>query len=164
MTVNFRLWENGVVIQALNPAAESSSEGRTSAYVSLTNATKAYFVCSVTQGSATPVAWSVLQAKDDSGTSSTAVSAMPIAANEAIGTSDQFTFPANAASYTNTSTEADKIVIFEIDPAQCMNVNGGFTHVAVATAESATANVTSALLVLMPIKDQALNPPTTTSV
>lgn len=162
MTANFRLWEQGQVIDLLNAAADAS--GRTSGYVSLTNATKAYVVCRVTQGNAATVQFSVLQGVNGNG-SSKAVTAMPIVADLDTGTSDTLVVETNATSFTTDAAEPkNKLVIFEVDPAQCMDINNGFNHIAVETGASNAANITSALLILMPIKDNMQTPPTTTGI
>lgn len=162
MASPFRLWENALITNLLPPAADAA--GRTSSYVSLKYGHKAYLVCEVNQGNAATVAFTPLQASDSSGTGSKAIAAAPIAANldtsTATGT-DQFTSPAAAASYTTDAGTKPKVVIFEIDPVESMDVAGGFQHIAIETGASNAANITSALLVVMPLRDQRQNPQTT---
>jgi hypothetical protein len=165
MARQFRLWENAQVISLLAPAADAA--GRTSAYVTVKFGHKAFIVCYVTQGNAATVALTPLQATDSSGTSSKAVNAVPIAADLDVVTSDQFTFPTQASNYTTDAGVKNKIVIFEIDPAEAMDINNTtkpFEHIAIQTGASNAANITSALLVVMPLRDARLNPPTTTGV
>ena len=167
----FRLWYDGLPISLLNPATDAS--GRTSDYVSLYNCHKAFVVCHVTQGSATPVEWSVLMATDDNGTNSAAVyNNVPIAANENVGASDVIVDQAAGTSYTNTDTEETKLVIFEIEPTWAFNLNNlptnsnalPFTHIAVQTAASSASNITSAMLYLLPLRNSANPVPSTTGV
>src|SRR5579859_7825535 len=123
MARQFRLWENAEVVSLLKPAADAG--GRTSAYVSLKNGHKAFIVCYVNQGNAATVALTPLQATDNAGTNSKAISATPIATNLDADTTpaDQFTMQTAAASYTTDAGTKTKIVIFEIQPEECMDVN-----------------------------------------
>lgn len=169
MPAPFRLWENAQVVSLLAPAADAA--GRTSPYVTVKFGAKAFVVCAVNQGNAAQVTFSVLQATDNLGTNSAAIGAAPLAVNLNTGASDQFTFPAAAASYQTDTGTNNKLVIFEIQPEEVLNVNNvsagaplPFQHVAVQTSASNVANITAAVLVVMPLRDQRQNPPTTTGV
>ncbi len=159
MARQFRLWENAAVISLLSPAADSG--GRTSNYVSLSNAHKAFIVLYITQGNAATILLSPLQATDNLGTNSKAISAAPIATNLDADTTpaDQFTMQAAAATYTTDAGTKHKIVIFEIDPIESMDMANKFNHIAVSTGASNAANITSALLILTPLRYAQLNPP-----
>lgn len=170
MPAPFRLWENAQVVNLLPAAADAA--GRTSSYVSLKYGHKAYLVCGVNQGNAATVQFSPLQATDNLGSNSAALSnPAPIAAvldtSLATGT-DQYTIEAAATSFTTDAGVKNKIVIFEIQPEEVMGVNnvvGGnplpFNHIAIQTGASNASNITSAYLIVMPLRDQRLNPPTT---
>ncbi|HUC70389.1 MAG TPA: hypothetical protein VMS01_04275 [Stellaceae bacterium] len=170
MATPFRLWENAQIVNLLPAAADAA--GRISSYVSVKYGHKAFLVCGVNQGNAATVTFTPLQATDNLGTNSAGLSAgAPIAADLDTSTStgsDQFTFPAAAASYTTDAGLKNKIVVFEIDPVEQMNPNNlasgnplPFSHIAIQTGASNAANITSAYLVVMPLRDQRLNPPTT---
>jgi hypothetical protein len=159
------------VVSLLKPAADAG--GRTSTYITLANAQKAYIVCYVTQGNAATVALTPLQAQDASGTNSKGLTQnAPIAVNLDCDTvpSDVLTIAAAATSYTTDAGTKTKMVIFEIDPIESMDINSttlnasgvpqGFNHLAIQTGASNAANITSAIAVLMPLRYQQLNPPT----
>lgn len=158
MARQFRLWENAAVASLLKPAADSG--GRTSTYVNLRDCHKAFLVCYITQGNAATIALTPLQAQDNSGTGSKAIGATPIAYNLDTDTtpSDQFTVGTTAANYTTDAGTKTKIVIFEIEPAECMDLANGFNHIAVQTGASNAANITSALFVAHPLRNQRQNP------
>jgi hypothetical protein len=151
----FRIWEQGHPIQALGPAADAA--GRTGAYFSLLNAHKAFLLCSVTQGNAAPVTFTPLQATSAAGANSKALtSACAIVANLAVATSDTLALATAATSYTTDAGLNTKLVIFEIVPEESMDINnttvGPFTYVGVQTSPSNAANITSALLILAPLR------------
>lgn len=166
MAKNFRLWENLSIVNLLKPAADAA--GRTSAYISLKYAHKAYVMCEVNQGNAAQVTFTVLQATDNLGTNSKVVNAMPIAVNLDTDTipTDQFTFPANAANYQTDAGLKNKIVVFEILPESVLDINntalglnqGAYSHIAVQTSASNAANITAAQLLISPPAYQQQNP------
>jgi len=168
MARQFRLWENAAVVSLLKPAADAG--GRTSTYVSLRDCHKAFIVCYVTQGNAATIALTPLQAQDSSGTNSKAITATPIAYNLDTDTvpADQFTVGTTAANYTTDAGTKTKIVIFEIEPAECMDLTWGtnnasgvpqqFNHLAIQTGASNAANITAAILVAHPLRNARQNP------
>ena len=163
MTVNFSLPQQAQIIDLLESAADAA--GRTSAtYVSMTNAQKAYIVCRVSQGHAATAAFTPLQGTSAAKAGSKAITACPIWSNLDTATSDALVSRTAAANYTVDAALKNKMVVFEIDPGACMDINNGFNHIGVSTGASNALNLTSALLILMPIKDRMATPPTTTSV
>lgn len=164
----FRLWENAEVVSLLKPAADAG--GRTSAYVSLKNGHKAFIVCYINQGNAAQVTLSPLQATDNAGSNSKAIGVTPIATNLDADTTpaDQFAMQAATATYQTDAGTKTKIVIFEIDPDECMDINntalglnqGAFNHIAIQTSASNAGNITAALLVVQPLRFAQQNPPT----
>jgi hypothetical protein len=168
MARQFRLWENAEVVSLLTPSADAA--GRTSKYISLKNGVKAFIVCYLNQGNAATVALTPLQATDNLGTNSKAITATPIATNLDTDTvpADQFTMQPAAANFTTDAGLKSKIVIFEIQPEECMDVNntalglnqGAFNHIAIQTGASNAGNITSALLVVTPLRYAQQNPPT----
>jgi hypothetical protein len=163
MARQFRLQENLIVANLLPNAADAA--GRTSSYVSLRNAHKAWIVCEVNQGNAATVQFTPLQATDSSGTGSKAISATPITLNNDTSTAtgtDQHVAQTAAANFTTDASTKNKIVIFEIDPGECMDLNNttkAFDHIAIQTGASNAANITSADLYVLS-RDQRANPPT----
>jgi len=166
MARQFRLWENAAVVSLLPAAADAA--GRTSAYVTMREAHKAFIVCEVNQGNAAQVTFTPLQAQDISGTNSKAISATPIAVNLNTAVSDQFTVGIAAANYQTDAGTNNKIVIFEIEPGECMDLTWGtnnasgvaqpFQHIAIQTSASNAANITSARVVMTPLRQQRQNP------
>jgi hypothetical protein len=157
----FRLWEQGHPVLALAPAADAA--GRTSSYFSLRNAHKAFVCFLLTQGNAAPVTITVLQATDNLGTGSKALSAAaPIVADLDTVTSDSLVVQSSAVNFQTDAGVKNKLVIFEIDPAESMDVNNGFDHIAVQTSASNAANITSALIELLPLRFQQQVPPAAT--
>ena len=170
MSRNFRLWQNGQVISLLKPAADAA--GRTSGFFSLMNAHKAYVVCQVNQGNAATVSLTVTQAQDILGTNAKALTAVaPIAVNLDTDTipSDVLSIATSALNYTTDAGVKNKLVIFEIDPIESMDLNSNtlnasgvpqpFNHIAITTGASNAANITAATLILMPLRYQQSVPP-----
>lgn len=157
MARHHRLWNEASIVQLLAPAADAA--GRTSGYFSLKNAHKAYIVASVTQGDAATVTLTPLQATDVSGTGSKAITATAIASDLDTATSDGLVARTAAAAYTTDAGVKNKVVIFEIDPAECMDVNNGYDCIGMSTGASNAANITSAMLILWPLRYQQAVPP-----
>jgi hypothetical protein len=148
-------------VSLLPPAADAA--GRTGSYRSLKNALKAYVVARVNQGNAATVQFSLLQAKDVSGTSSKAISATPIWLENDTSVSDALVAQTAAASFTTDATTKDKIVVFEIVPEQCMDVANGFRSIALQTGASNAANITAAELYVLGSYEGASQPSTYTN-
>lgn len=155
----FRLWQAAKVEQLLAPAADAA--GRTSGYFSLKDAHKAYIIVNITQGNAATIALTPLQASAVAGTGSKALTAVaPIVANLDTAASDALAEATAAANYTTDAGVKNKLVIFEIDPAACMDINNGFDCIGMSTGASHATNITSALLVMMPLRYSQATPPT----
>lgn len=134
-------------VTMLVPAADAG--GRTSSYFSLKGAEKAYIVVYMNQGNAATVALTPAQATAVAGTSTKAISATRIWVNQDAATAVAFTKATEAASYTTSAAVKHKIVIFEVGP-YCMDVGSGFDCVAITTGASNAANITSAMLYIVP--------------
>jgi hypothetical protein len=144
MSTSFTLPQNYKIVSALNPATDAA--GRTGAYVSLKNAIKATLVVHVTQGNAATIALSLSQATAVAGTGAKAVSAtFPIWSNLDTATSDTLTARTAAASYTTDAAVKTKIVVFDLDPAQILDLANSFDCVAPVTGASNAANITAAV-------------------
>lgn len=133
-------------IGLLPPAADAA--GRTSPYKSLRNASgKVAIVCRVNQGNAAQVTFTPLQAQNSAGLNSKAVGTNanpPIFFNINTTLSDTLTAQAAAASFQTDVGLTDKIVVFEFDPADCLDLANGFNHIAIQTSASNAANITDA--------------------
>jgi hypothetical protein len=127
----------------LAPAADAA--GRTSAYLSLKGASRAWIVVYVGQGNAATILLSPLQASAVAGTGSKAIAPARIwtKLDEAFTV---FTAQTEAATYTTDAAVKSKFVIFEIDPSKVMDVANGFDAIAISTGASNAANITSAVL------------------
>jgi len=143
MSKQFSFCYQAPPIGLLPPLADSA--GRTSPYKSLRNVSgKVAVVCRINQTVATPAEFSILQAKDNAGTGSKAISAVPIFYNGDTTTSDTLVAQTAAPNFTPDANVKDKIIVFEFDPADALDLANGFNHIAVETGASATGNVTSA--------------------
>jgi hypothetical protein len=130
-------------------APASDAAGRSSAFLSLKNALKAWIVCYVNQGNAATVALTVNQAKDVAGTGAKAIDAARIWAKLDPADPD-FVTEAHASSYTTDAALKAKLVVFELSPEDVLDVANDFDCVRVSTGPSNAANITSALLVILP--------------
>jgi hypothetical protein len=147
--MRLHLPENAYPVSLLKPAADAG--GRTSVYISLKNAAKAWIVCYINQGNAATIALTPAQATAVAGTGTKVITACRIFTNIDADTLDvPFARQTDAANFTTAAGVAVKIVIFEIDPTQCMDVAGGFDCIAITTGASNAANITSAFLFVQP--------------
>lgn len=135
-------------IGLLPPAADAA--GRTSPYKSLSNISgKVAVVCRVNQGNAAQVTFTLLQATNEAGAGSKAVGTNaqpPVFYNADTTASDTLVAegPAVAGAYQTDVALKDKIVVFEFDPADGLDLANGFNHIAVETSASNVANITAA--------------------
>lgn len=149
--------ENYKVVAGLNPATDAA--GRTGAYVSLKNTNVAFIAVHITQGNAATVAVSINQATAVAGTGAKALAnPVPIWVNQNTATNDTLVRQTDAVSFTTNATLANKMVVFQIDPA-LLDVNNGFDCVAVVTGASNVANLTQAVYYLDSRYNQ-VTPPT----
>jgi len=127
----------------LAPAADAG--GRTSAYLSLKGAVRAWIVVYIDQGAANTVLLSPLQATAVAGTGTKAISAARIwtKLDEAFTV---FLKQTEAVSFTTDAAVKKKFVIFEIDCAKVLDQANSFDCIAVSTGASAAGNITSATL------------------
>ena len=132
---------DGLLIPAIDPT------GRSGTYRTVYGASRIFVVCHFAQGNAATITVGVLQAKDTSGTGSKAIATAKIYTNEnvALG-SGNIIQQADGVTYTTGATLAEKLVIFELDPADALDVNNAYNTITVATGASNPANITSAEL------------------
>lgn len=141
----------------LLPAAADSA-GRTGTYKSLRNVSgKIFIVCEVEQGVANPIQVTPLQAKDNAGTGSKAIPAVPVFYNADTSASDTLVAQAAAANFTTDAAVKDKLVVFEFDVAE-LDLANGFNHITVQTGASAAGNVTAAHMQAIGRYQQAVPP------
>jgi hypothetical protein len=146
MAYPFTLPEHAQIVEAMSPAADAA--GRTGDYIKLANAAKVYIIAHITQGNAATVALTPMQAKDATGTDAKALTANTrIWANLDCAAGDGFTKATDAKNYTTDAGLKHKLVIIEIDPAECMDLAGGFTWLTVTTGASNAANITQAIYI-----------------
>jgi len=137
------LVEHFNVVEALHPAADAA--GRTSRYVSLKNAHRAWIVVHLDQGNAATVALTPKQATAVAGTGSKVLTAAArIWANEDEAAADALARQADATSFTTSAALKHKRVVFEIEPAAMLDLAGGFDCIAITTGASHAANITEA--------------------
>ena len=130
-------------IGLLPPAADAA--GRTGPYKSLRNCSgKVAVVCRVNQGNAAQVTFSILQATSSAGAGSKAIAVAPIFYNADTTVSDTLVAQTAAVSFQTDVNVKDKIVVFEFDPADVLDLVNGFNHIAVQTSASNVANITDA--------------------
>lgn len=147
MANTFNLPESAIVTVALKPAADAA--GRTGDYVRISKAHKTWIVVNLNQGSATTVALTLSKATAAAGTGATAVTELlPIWSCADVETSNVVTRQTDAASFTTSAATTVKTVIFEIAAGA---LGATYDFVAVVTAASAAANITSAVAVQIPL-------------
>lgn len=135
--------EGAVPYTLLAPAADAA--GRTSAYMSLKNAVRAWIVLHISQGNAATILCSPLQASAVAGTGSKAIAATRISTKLDQAFTD-FTKQTEATTFTTDAALKDKYVVFEIDPNKVLDQANRFNCIAVSTGASNAANITEATL------------------
>jgi hypothetical protein len=135
------------IVEILAPATDAG--GRTSSYVSLKNCRRATLQFHVTQGNAATILLTVLQATTvAAGESKAITNAVPIWRNLDCAASDTLVRDTDAKTYTTDAGVKHKLIEFQIDPEQCMDVAGGFDCIAISTGASNAANITEAVAIL----------------
>jgi hypothetical protein len=158
MARQFQLPAQAQIVQALNPAADAA--GRTSQYVTLKAAHKAYIICHITQGNAATILLTPLQAQDVSGTNSKALTnncAIWVCTDESV--TDALVKQAAAANYTTDAGVKNKVVVFEISAQDHMDEANGFKTIGLSTGASNAANITQAMFILTPLRYEQATPP-----
>ncbi len=144
------------IVEAMPNATDAA--GRTGDYVSLKNALCAWVEVAITQGNAATIALTIEQATAVAGTSSKAITnAVPIWSNLDTAASDTLVRRTDAVSYTTDAGVKNKMVIFQIDPAQ-LDIANGFDCITVKTGASNVANLTGARYWIQTAYQQATPP------
>lgn len=151
--MKFHLIENGEVVPILTPAADAA--GRTSRYISLKNAARAFIVVYFDQGNAATILLTPLQASAVAGTGSKALPAsLRIWADQDEVTSDALVRQTDAANFTSSAAVKSKCVVFQIDASQ-LDLANNFDCIGISTGASNAANITSAVVYLTGVRDQS---------
>lgn len=154
--MHIMLPEQFKIVEAMPNATDAA--GRTGDYVSLKNAVCAWVEVAITQGNAATIALTIEQASAVAGTGSKAITAtVPIWSNLDTAASDTLVRRTDAVSYTTDAGVKNKMVIFQIDPAQ-LDVANGFDCITVKTGASNVANLTGARYWLQSAYQQATPP------
>ena len=154
--MHIMLPEQFKIVEAMPNATDAA--GRTGDYVSLKNAVCAWVEVAITQGNAATIALTIEQATAVAGTSSKAITnAVPIWSNLDTAASDTLVRRTDAVSYTTDAGVKNKMVIFQIDPAQ-LDIANGFDCITVKTGASNVANLTGARYWLQSAYQQATPP------
>ncbi|MBI9110285.1 hypothetical protein [Maridesulfovibrio ferrireducens] len=134
--------ENVHTVVGIPPKANGAE--LTGDLVSLKNCNHIAVVCTVTQGNAAEMVFSLEQAKSVDGTDAKALTkAVPIFANPDVLASDSLErLEADAVDYHSGATLAGKHVVFEVNPTD-LDINDGFTCLRVKAAASNAANIVS---------------------
>ena len=143
MARKIQMVEEIIPIELLNPAADAA--GRTSGYLLLTQAQRAWIVVHINQGNAATILLTPLQASDEEGTGSKVlVTKQPIWVNANCAASDTLVRQADGVNFTTDAGVHDKIVVFQIDPEYLDQANG-FHAIGISTGASNAANITEAM-------------------
>lgn len=133
-------------VGVMAPAADAA--GRTSRYVSLKNAHRAWVRVHINQGNAATILLSILQATTVAGAGSKVLAnTVPVWANQAVAAGDTAVRQTDAVNFTTSAALAEKQVWFQIDPA-ALDLAGGFDCIAVSTGASNAANITAAEVIV----------------
>lgn len=143
--------------------AEPDPSGRTSGYRSLGNILdKVALVCRVNQGNTAQVTFTPMQAQDDIGTGAKPLAnPVPIFYNADTASSDILVPQPFADDFQTDASVADKMVIFEFQVSE-LDIANGYSHIAIQTSASSSANVTSAEMIGV-LRYQQQVPPSTLS-
>lgn len=143
------------IVEGMTPAADAA--GRTSDYVSLKNAIRAFIVVHITQGNAATVLLTPNQASAVAGTGKKVIPAVPIWSNLDTAASDALVERTAAANYTTDAGVKNKIVIFQVD-ADKLDMANGFDCLSIDTGASNAANITEVMFYLEARYAQATPP------
>ena len=156
--MSYKLPEAVKPVQLAQP--QTSNGGVTSDWISLKNAIRAFIVCEMTQavGHATKLTVNQATLVDGTGTK-VLTNNCRIWANEDVAATDIQVRATDAKDYTVTNDIKNKQVIFEIEPAACMDIPGGFDVIGVDVADSSQATNIVSITAYLEMKYQADPPP-----
>lgn len=145
------LLDRAALTNVLAPAADAA--GRTSSvYPTMKGAHRASLIFKINQGNAATVLLTPLQASAVAGTGSKALSAnVPIYTKLDVGASDVWVRQTDAKNYTTDAGVKVKYVRFDIDPS-ALDMANGFDCIGCSTGASNAANITSADILIGPMR------------
>lgn len=157
MASGFTFPEEAQHVTLLPPAADAA--GRTSASAaSLKNCHKAYLVYVINQGNAATILLTPQQASAVAKTGAKAIPVVKVWANQDEAASSTLVRQTDALSFTTDAGLKTKRVIFEIDPG-VLDLANGFDCLLCITGASNAANITSAELITIPLRQGGLGAP-----
>lgn len=134
--------------------------------ISLKNVHKAYIVCKVQQAvDATQITFTLAQSSGNAGSATgTGEKALTnnvnIWINQNCALDNGMTKTTAAKAFqTDAEQSRTKLVVFEVKPAECMDVAGGFDCITVNSTDPAAANTINAFAVLIPSRYSAVPSP-----
>jgi hypothetical protein len=129
------------VLKPVQLAWPQTSNGAVdSDWISLKNAIRAWIVVDFLQAAGHATKVTINQATAVAGTGTKVLTnATRIWANEDVAASDALVRKTDAKDYTVTNDIKKKQVVFEINAAECMDVDGGFDCIGVNIADSSQA-------------------------
>ncbi len=142
MTSAFTLPENLKMVQMVAPAVGAGAVV-TSTYISLKNAHKCWIVIHYADGNGNAVSYQPMKATAVAPSDATAITnVVKIWSNMATGTNDRLVERTAATVYAQTNAVTNKMIVFEIDPADLGELAGtgpydciGFTATTPAAGE-----------------------------
>jgi len=121
------------VVEAIAP--QTGASARTGKYISMKNVLKATIICQIAQATSATSAITLEQSTAVAGTGHTAITnVVPIWSDLDTATSDTLTARTAAVSYTTDAATTNKVVVFEVNPAELdatydvLNVIMGISH------------------------------------
>lgn len=150
--------EKNKIVQILQPKTTNAASN--TVWISLKNAARAWIVVNLTQAVGHATVLTVNQATAVAGTGTKVLTNNTrIWANEDVAASDTLARAADAKNYTVAADVKNKQVVFEIDPATCMDINNGFDCIGVNVGASAQVTNFASAEAIVEMKYQAAVPP-----
>lgn len=121
-------------------ACVTTNGAATGDWVSVKNASQVTIVVQLTQAVGHATLVTVQQASAVAGTGAKVLTnAAFVWSNEDVAATDTLVRGTDAKNYTVTADVKKKMIVFQIDPAICMDINNGFDCLNVITADSSQA-------------------------
>lgn len=138
-------------VQLIQP--RTTNGGFTSDWISLKNVKRAYVIVELTQAVGHATLLTVNQATAVAGTGSKALTNnCRVWANEDVAASDTQVRKTDAKNYAVAADIKNKQVIFDIDPAECLDLAGEFDCVSITAADSAQATNFASITAVLEMK------------
>ena len=129
-------------LTAIKPQADGAI---TSRVISLKNVNKAYLVVHMNQTNAAQCTISLMQATDIAAATNKAISNnVTIYANQDLSVDDTLTKQSDAKTFQFSATLKEKCIVFCIDPAVAMDINGGYDCIYATSGGSNAGNIIAA--------------------